>query len=237
MPKGWARILELRFLCEPEARLTLTRIGKLLGISESQVHDDAQRAIAAAGTYLDPAIRRLRDIQAIFWEADRGWRLWGTRRCKKPELFEERLDQNLLREREQTAPQAVDCALDDRENSLKRPDQDDAAYRQLKNRTGDPDWQPKPKSVTRHQQIGCRYPLGMKHQAVAHLGAIVDCAVANGHPIRAWRMKGRHDVELPLPSWGERHWRFPAVTAPPTFVNRVAVIVEMRGADEKKLAA
>ena len=32
MPERWGRILELRFLCEPDRRLTLDRIGKLLGI-------------------------------------------------------------------------------------------------------------------------------------------------------------------------------------------------------------
>jgi RNA polymerase sigma factor (sigma-70 family) len=216
MPERWGRILELRFLCKPDRRLTLDRIGKLLGIKKSWVHEEQQRAIQAAGALLDPAIRRLREFQQIFWEANNYWRLWGRRLHGRPELFEERIEQITLQERTPSAPQNVATTLADREKSLERPDQTDAAYNQLKARTGKPDWQPKAKARYERQRIGLLFPCSKNH-----LAETVEQAIATGHSVRCWRMR-RWIWE----TW-EHHRRKPVV-----LVDHVAVHMVMRGSEK-----
>jgi hypothetical protein len=219
MPERWGRILELRFLCEPDKRLTLERIGELLGIKKSWVHEEQLRAIHAAGALLDPAVRRLRDIQRIFWEVNNAWRLSARRRYGNVRLFEERADQNTLPERAPTAPQNVAAALADREKSLERPNPDEETHRQLKARTGNPDWQPKAKARYKRQQLGLLFPCSKKH-----LAEIGEQAVATGHLVKCWRMRRW--------IWETRkyhRWK------PVVLVDHVAVSV-MRG-NEKKLAA
>jgi hypothetical protein len=184
MPERWGRILELRFLCEPDKRLTLERIDELLGIKKSWVHEEQLRAIHAAGALLDPAVRRLRDIQRIFWEVNNAWRLSARRRHGNVRLFEERADQNTLRERAPTAPQNVAAALADREKSLGRPNPDEETHRQLKARTGNPDWQPKVKARYEWQRIGLLFPCSKNH-----LAETVEQAIADGHSVRCWRTR------------------------------------------------
>jgi RNA polymerase sigma factor (sigma-70 family) len=206
MPERWGRILELRFLCEPDQRLTLDRIGKLLGIKKSRVREEQQRAIQAAEALLDPAIRRLRDIQQIFWQANNVFRLWGRRHCGRPELFEERIEQITLAP---AAPQNVAAALAGGE----RPDPDEETYRQLKTRTGNPDWQPKAKARYERQRIGLLSPCSKKH-----LAETVEQAIAAGHSVRCWRMR----------RWIWETWKYHR-RKPVVLVDHVAVYTIMRG--------
>jgi hypothetical protein len=215
MPERWGRILDLRFLCEPDQRLTLERAGKLLGLGKSQVHEEQQRAIEAAAALLDPTIRRLRDIQEIFWQANNFWKLWGGQRCGRLELFEERIEQITLREHTPTAPQNVAAALVDREKLLERPDQTDAAYNQVKARTGDPDWQPKAKPRYRRQRLGLLFPCSREHLVETSGQAITD-----GHLVKCWRM---------------RRWKG-SLRGTVVLVDRAAVYRVMRG-NKKKLTA
>src|SRR5262249_29763307 len=65
-----------------------------------------------------------------------------------------------------------------------RVDEDVIDIARVRSVTGDPDWQPKVKPHSERQVIGCRFPLGMKHEAVAHLRAIADQARLGGHTTR-----------------------------------------------------
>jgi RNA polymerase sigma factor (sigma-70 family) len=218
MPERWARILELRFLCDPDRRLTLQRVGELLGIKKSTVYDEQQRAIQAAGALLSPAVRRLRDIQHIFWEARNLWRQKGSRYSARSKLYEERIDQITLDERKPTAPQSVDSALSDRERSQEQPNPDDESYQQLKNRTGDPDWQPKAKARNERQRLGLLFPC-----STAHLWGVAIQAVSSGYPVRCWHMT----------RWVWQTWKYHR-QKPAVLTNRVAVYVQKSCPSDRK---
>jgi hypothetical protein len=157
-------------------------------------------------------VRRLRDIQRIFWEVNNAW-LSARRRHGNVRLFEERADQNTLRERAPTAPQNVAAALADREKSLGRPNPDEETHRQLKARTGNPDWQPKVKARYEWQRIGLLFPCSKNH-----LAETVEQAIADGHSVRCWRTR-----RWIWKTW-EYHRRKPAV-----LVDHVTVYTVMRG--------
>jgi hypothetical protein len=120
------------------------------------------------------ALHRHFDVVAIINAAHYEWRYSAGCRAK-PKLFGEACSAAY-------APGRV--SVDKRTAVPDRIDEDVIDIARVRTVTGDPDWQPRVKPHSARQVIGCRHPLGMKHEAVAHLKAIADRARLAGHPIR-----------------------------------------------------
>jgi hypothetical protein len=120
-------------------------------------------------------LERHLDVAATFYEAQFNWR--NSSKCRvKPKLFGE--------EARPAAYAHSRMSVDKRTAIPDRSDEDKLDIGRVRSVTGDPDWQRKAKPHSERQVIGCRFPLGTKHQALAHLTAIADRARLGGHPVR-----------------------------------------------------